>query len=288
MRLIAFDKAGKAGLGLRQDGKLLDLARLDAAWPDDLADLLRQGPDALTRLRQQAATATAADWQDAAGLRLLPPTRRAGKIICLGLNYVDHAAESGFTKPDYPVLFMRGATSLAAHDAAIVRPRNSEQLDFEGEMVAFVGKTGRHVSRADALSHIAGYSVFNDASIRDYQLRTPQWTIGKNFDATGGFGPEFVSADEVPPGAKGLRIQTRLNGAVVQDANTDDMVFDVAETVAILSECLTLEAGDVLVMGTPAGVGLGRKPPLWMKPGDVCEVEIERIGLLRNPIVQEA
>lgn len=287
MRLVAFDKSGKPGLGLRQENKLIDLARLDAAWPDDLADLLRQGPQAMVKLREQAAAAPVSDWQDFASLKLLPPTMRAGKIICLGLNYVDHAAESGFTKPEYPVLFMRAATSLVAHGEAIIRPRCSEQLDFEGEMVAFVGKTGRHIAKADALTHIAGYSVFNDASIRDYQLRTPQWTIGKNFDATGGFGPEFVSADEVPPGAKGLKIQTRLNGAVVQDANTSDMVFDVEETVAILSECITLEAGDVLVMGTPAGVGLGRKPPLWMKPGDVCEVEIERIGLLRNPIRQE-
>ena len=146
----------------------------------------------------------------------------------------------------------------------------------------------RHVARADALSFIAGYSIFNDASIRDYQLRTPQWTIGKNFDATGGYGPVFVTADELPPGAAGLKIQTRLNGQVLQEANTTDMIFGVAETVALLTECLTLEPGDLLVMGTPSGVGGARNPQVWMKPGDVCEVEIEGIGILSNPIAQEA
>src|SRR5690606_27583445 len=154
------------------------------------------------------------------------------------------------------------------HGQPILRPRSSDMLDYEAELVAFIGKAGRHISRDRALDHVAGYGLFNDASIRDYQLRTTQWTMGKNFDATGGFGPDFVSADELPPGAKGLRIQTRLNGQVVQDANTADMVFDVVETIALLSACMTLEPGDLIVTGTPAGVGMARKPPLWMKPGD--------------------
>jgi 2-keto-4-pentenoate hydratase/2-oxohepta-3-ene-1,7-dioic acid hydratase in catechol pathway len=168
-----------------------------------------------------------------------------------------------------------------------VRPRISEQLDYEAELVAVVGQRARHVSVENGLDVIAGYSVFNEGSIREFQRKTSQWTIGKNFDNTGGFGPDFVSADELPPGATGLRIQSRLNGRVLQDANTDDMLFGVAETVALLSACLTLEPGDLLVMGTPAGVGHARKPPLWMKAGDVCEIEIEKIGLLRNPIVDE-
>ena len=146
----------------------------------------------------------------------------------------------------------------------------------------------RHVSRADALQHVFGYTCFNDMSVRDFQKRTPQWTIGKNFDATGGFGPVLVTADELSPGATGLRIQSRLNGQVMQDANTDDMIFNVAETIALLADCLTLEPGDVIVMGTPAGVGQARTPPVWMQPGDVIEIEIERVGLLRNPIVAEA
>src|SRR5690606_32522928 len=165
----------------------------------------------------------------------------SGKIICLGLNYVDHAAEGGHNAPTYPIIFMRAATSLVGHGQAIVRPNCSDKLDYEAELVAFVGKRARHVSEQDALSYIAGYSVFNDGSIRDYQKRTTQWTVGKNFDATGGVGPEFIPAGQVPPGASGLRIQVRLNGEVLQDANTKDMVFSVAKTVALMSECMTLE-----------------------------------------------
>ena len=217
----------------------------------------------------------------------LPPTQSAGKIICLGLNSADHAAEGGHKKPEYPSFFMRGNSTLVAHEAPILRPTCSEQLDYEAELVAIIGKTARHVSEADALDYVWGYSVFNEASIRDYQRKTAQWTIGKNFDDTGGFGPEAVTADEVSPAAKGLKIQTRLNGQTVQDANTSDMLFDVPETIRLLTECLTLEPGDVLVMGTPSGVGHARKPPLWMKAGDICEVEIEGIGVLRNPIADE-
>jgi 2-keto-4-pentenoate hydratase/2-oxohepta-3-ene-1,7-dioic acid hydratase in catechol pathway len=163
----------------------------------------------------------------------------------------------------------------------------STQLDFEGEMVAVIGKSGRHIRKEDALSHVAGYSIFNDASIRDYQFKSAQWTIGKNFDHTGAFGPEFVTADALPPGASGLRLQTRLNGAVVQEASTASMIFDVATLVALLSEAVCLQPGDVIVTGTPSGVGLARKPPLFMKAGDVCEVEIEGLGILRNPIEDE-
>ena len=151
-------------------------------------------------------------------------------------------------------------------------------------MVAIVGKGGKNIGKEDALSHIVAYSVFNDGSVRDYQLKTPQWTVGKNFDDTGAFGPWLVTADELPAGGAGLKIETRLNGQVVQSANTSDMVFDVVDTVSLLSTCFTLEAGDVLVMGTPSGIGLARNPPLFMKDGDVCEVEIEKIGLLVNPI----
>ncbi|MBN9527060.1 MAG: fumarylacetoacetate hydrolase family protein [Alphaproteobacteria bacterium] len=277
MRFVSF--AGPAGpaLGLVQDEEVADLGQTS------IETLIAQGFDGAA-----AAAAKSSVRHKLADLDLLPPTRGAGKIICLGLNYIDHAAESGHKRPEYPVLFMRGATSLVAHGQPILRPACSDKLDYEGELVAVVGKRARHVARADALSFIAGYSIFNDASIRDYQLRTPQWTIGKNFDATGGYGPVFVTADELPPGAAGLKIQTRLNGQVLQEANTTDMIFGVAETVALLTECLTLEPGDLLVMGTPSGVGGARNPQVWMKPGDVCEVEIEGIGILSNPIAQEA
>ena len=216
----------------------------------------------------------------------LPPFE-VGTIIALGLNYADHAKEGGHAKPEYPSFFMRCATSLVAHGEAMLRPQASIQLDYEAELVAIVGRTARHVAKEKAFDYIAGYSCFNDGSVRDYQRKTTQWTIGKNFDKTGGFGPWFVTADELPPGAAGLAIQSRLNGQVMQSANTRDMLVPVAETVALLTECLTLEPGDLLVMGTPAGVGHARKPPVWMKDGDTIEIEIEKIGVLSNPIRDE-
>lgn len=223
---------------------------------------------------------------DLSSVTLLPPLSRPGKIICVGLNYADHAAEGGFEKPAYPTVFGRFATSLVGYGAPIVRPCVSEQLDFEGELAAIIGKTGRRISTDKALEHVLGYAVFNDASIRDYQFKTPQWTVGKNFDDTGAFGPWFVTASALPPGAEGLILETRLNGQVVQRASTSDMLFSVAELVSLLSQAFTLEAGDVIVTGTPAGVGFARRPPLWMQPGDICTVEIEGVGVLRNPIVQ--
>jgi 2-keto-4-pentenoate hydratase/2-oxohepta-3-ene-1,7-dioic acid hydratase in catechol pathway len=288
MRIVAFDKNGQPTLGVRTGDELVDLSVADPTLPGDLLGFFKAGKEAFDHA-EAAAREAAPDTRIAIdGLTYHPPMTNAPKIICLGLNYADHAAEGGHEKPTYPTLFMRGATSLVAHNAPIIRPLCSEQLDYEAELVAFVGKRGRHVPEADALSIIAGYSIFNDGSIREYQRKTSQWTMGKNFDATGGFGPDYVTADEIPAGGKGLRIQTRLNGEIMQDANTDDMLFGVAETVAILTECMTLEPGDVLVMGTPAGVGHARNPQVWMKAGDVCEVEIDQIGILRNPIEDEA
>jgi acylpyruvate hydrolase len=205
----------------------------------------------------------------------------------VGLNYVDHSLESGFTPPDYPTIFTRFTSTLVGAGDPIVRPKVSVQLDYEGEMVAVIGKGGRHIAEEDALEHVIGYSIFNDASVRDYQKKAPQWTMGKNFDGTGAFGPHLVTADELPRGGRGLRIQTRLNGMIVQDASTDDMVFSVAKLISFLSVAITLSPGDVLVSGTPAGVGVARTPPLFMKEGDVCEVEIEKIGLLRNEVKDE-
>jgi len=174
---------------------------------------------------------------------------------------------------------------LLAHGAPLKVPEISSKLDYEAELALVIGKTARFVREADALQHVFGYACFNDATLRDYQRKTTQWTIGKNFDATGPFGPELVTADELPPGCAGLHIESRLNGQVMQSATTSDMVFNVARTISLLSEALTLETGDVVVMGTPAGVGYARTPPVWMKAGDVIEVEIERVGLLRNPVM---
>jgi 2-keto-4-pentenoate hydratase/2-oxohepta-3-ene-1,7-dioic acid hydratase in catechol pathway len=287
MRLVAFDDSGKAKLGVLQGENVVDLARAAPELPRDLANLIRAGESAFAAAHEAARRAAAGARLPLAGLRFRPPIETAGKIICLGLNYVDHAAEGGHAKPEYPSLFLRCNTSLVAHGEPILRPFASTKLDYEAELVAVVGRAARHVAVGQALSHIAGYSCFNDASLRDYQRKTSQWTIGKNFDRTGAFGPWFVTADELPPGAAGLAIESRLNGRVMQKANTSDMLFPVAETVALLSECLTLEPGDLLVMGTPAGVGYARNPPVWMKDGDTIEIAIESIGVLSNPIKDE-
>ena len=285
MRFVAFRSGVCEGLAVAPpDGELRGLLSGEDGYPGSLDFLVSHGCCVL-----EAAAAVLANGPEINlnQVTLLPPLSAPGKIICVGLNYVDHSVESGFTVPDYPTIFTRFSSSLIGCGAAIIRPRVSTQLDYEGELVAVIGIGGRHIREQDALDHVLGYSIFNDASIRDYQKKSPQWTIGKNFDGTGAFGPHLVTADELPPGAKGLGIQTRLNGAVVQDGSTDDMVFTVARLISILSEAFTLSPGDIIVSGTPAGVGMARYPQLFMKQGDVCEVEIEGIGTLRNHVRDE-
>ena len=282
MRFVAYQSNHGAGLAARRGN---DLVAIDlAGLPQDLLGLIQAGG---TALRDAYARADRGKVLDEEQIRFLPPLRQPPKIICVGLNYADHTKESPYEQPAYPTLFPRFATTLVGHREPLVRPKASEQFDYEGEMVAIIGKGGRHIPRARALEHVAGYDVFNEASLRDYQFKSPQWTVGKNFDATGAFGPEFVTADEIPAGGKGLRLETRLNGRTVQSASTDDMLFDVATLIVTISEAMTLEPGDVLVTGTPAGVGFARKPPLFMKHGDVVEVEIEGLGVLRNPVRNE-
>jgi len=267
---------------------LIDLASAHPGVPPDLRAALAAGIDLMAAGR--AAIASGAPRLPLAAQALAPLVPEPGKTICLGLNYFDHAKEGGRTeKPDYPWFFYRGKSSLMGHGQPGVVPKVSSKFDYEAEMAVIIGrKVPRHTPRGEALQYVFGYSCFNDMSVRDYQKRTGQWTIGKNFDATGGFGPVLVTADELAPGATGLRIQSRLNGQVMQDANTSDMIFAVDETIALLAECLTLEPGDAIIMGTPAGVGQARTPPVWMKAGDTVEIEIEHIGVLRNPIVAEA
>jgi acylpyruvate hydrolase len=279
MRLVSFERNGTATLGVREGEQVRILG------DETLESLLARGID----LVEYASSEAAQERLAADNLKLLPPLQRPPKIICVGLNFSDHTAESKYEQPDYPTLFFRVATSLIAHEQPMIRPRvsDSEGLDFEGEIAVVLGKGGRHISKADALSCVAGYSVFNDGSVREYQFKTPQWTVGKNFDATGAFGPDLVTADELPPGAKGLRLETRLNGQVVQSASTDEMIFDVASLISIISEAITLEPGDVIVSGTPSGIGWARNPRLLMKAGDVCEVSVEKIGTLRNVIADE-
>jgi 2-keto-4-pentenoate hydratase/2-oxohepta-3-ene-1,7-dioic acid hydratase in catechol pathway len=285
LKFIMFLQDGRPRLGVLDGDAVTDLHHVEPAMPADLGSALQAGFDIFALARK--ALASKSNRQPLAGLSLAPLLPNPGKIICLGLNYYDHAKEGGRQKPDYPWFFTRTATSLVAHDDDVLCPSVSEQLDYEAELAAVIGKAGKHIAQERALDLVFGYSCFNDVSVRDYQKRTPQWTIGKNFDKTGGFGPVLVTADELPPGAAGLKIQGRLNGKVMQSANTVDMIWDVAQTISLLTECLTLEAGDVLVMGTPAGVGQSRIPPVWLKDGDRFEVEIERIGTLSNGVRRE-
>lgn len=286
MKLASY-RAGHrhARLAVLDGDHLVDLNLAQPQVAPDIVAALDSGVDLVAAAR--AAIASDAPRIALASVKLAPPVPRPGKIICLGLNYYDHAKEGGREKPEYPWFFFRGATSLVADGEAGVCPRVSTRFDYEAELAVVIGKPARHLSQAQALSCVFGYSCFNDMSVRDYQKRTPQWTIGKNFDRTGGFGPHLVTADELPPGATGLRIRALLNGQVMQDANTSDMIFSVAETIALLAEVLTLEPGDVIVMGTPAGVGQARTPQVWMKAGDTIEIDIAQVGTLRNPIVNE-
>jgi acylpyruvate hydrolase len=286
MKFTTYLRAGAPRLALVAGTDLIDLADAQPIVPADLRLALKAGVDL------QAAGAAAlqdnAKRVPLASVTLAPLVPEPGKIVCLGLNYFDHAKEGGREKPDYPWFFFRAASSLVAHGQPGLLPVVSSKFDYEAELAVVIGRTvPRHTKQADALQYVFGYSCFNDMSVRDYQKRTPQWTIGKNFDATGGFGPHLVTADELAPGATGLRIRSLLNGQVMQDANTDDMIFSVAETIALLADVLTLEPGDVLVMGTPAGVGQARTPPVWMKAGDTIVIDIEKVGALSNPIVAE-
>ena len=282
MRFVSYRRNGVAALGAIKDGVLH--GESGNGFSADLTSLLAAGDESL---QQASKRLLAAEAIDPAQIEYLPPFALPEKIICVGLNYKDHAAESGFEPPSYPALFGRFPSSLIGHGAPIVRPKVSEDLDYEGELVAIIGKPGRNIPVERALEHVAGYSIFNDASIRDYQVKTAQWMIGKNFDGTGAFGPVFVTADELPPGAKGLHLETRLNGTVLQSASTANMIFDIATLVSVLSDAMLLKPGDVIVTGTPSGVGVARSPKIYMKPGDVCEVEIEGIGTLSNPIQQQ-
>ena len=286
MRFVSFRQQGAVRLGVIATDGVIDLNLAQPQVPADLGVALWQGADVLGAAK--AALASGAARIPLADIEYAAPVVRPGKIICLGLNYYDHAKEGGREKPDYPWFFFRGATSLIAHGKAGIRPRISERFDYEAELAVVIGKKARHLTQANALDCVFGYSCFNDMSVRDYQKKTPQWTIGKNFDGTGGFGPVLVTADELAPGATGLRIQSRLNGKIMQDANTTDMIWGVTETITLLTECMTLEPGDLIIMGTPAGVGQARTPPVWMKDGDTIEIEIEKIGLLSNPICNEA
>jgi 2-keto-4-pentenoate hydratase/2-oxohepta-3-ene-1,7-dioic acid hydratase in catechol pathway len=252
-------------------------------------DLAPQGSPAFLRdaiagdLASLAVTARHAR----ASLRLLPVVPNPGKILCVGLNYATHTKETGREQKDFPAIFTRWADTLVAAGDPLVCPKVSDRFDYEGELAVVIGKGGRAISRADALSHVAGYTIFNDGSVRDWQRHNIQFTPGKNFPGTGSLGPELVTPDELPDLAS-QRIQTRINGQLVQDQPLSDMIWDIAFIIEYCSAFTTLSPGDVIATGTPGGVGDKREPPLYMRDGDIAEVSIGRIGTLRNPVVKEA
>lgn len=284
MRLVSYNYDHQDQVGVRRDDQIIPLSAIAPQLPQSIRGLLEER--ALKEVEEKASNYQG-ETIPVEDIEYIPLIPEPGKIICIGRNYAAHAAEGGAEVPSYPEIFYRGKTSLLGHGESIIRPKCSDKLDYEGEFVFVVGKTCRHASEENALDYIAGYSLFNDATLRDYQRFSSQWTIGKNFDATGAFGPELVTSDELPEGLAGLRLKTELNGEVMQDASIDDLVFPVRTLVRILSECMTLEPGDVVVTGTPAGVGYARKPPVWMKASDRIAVSIDGLGTLSNPVDDE-
>jgi acylpyruvate hydrolase len=284
MRFVHFEKEGVLGIAADDGSGWHGLTERESGFPGTLPELIVQGAD-LLRIGKNLLRLHAIDLNT---VRILPPVPKPPKILCVGLNYDDHLEESGLKKPVYPEIFARFATSLIAHNEPIHLPPESLALDYEAELAVVIGRSGRRINRDEALDHVAGYSLFNDATIRDFQLRTPQWTMGKNFDGTGAFGPWLVTPDALPAGAQGLHIQGRLNGQVMQDSSTDKLIFSVSALIELISVAISLEPGDVIITGTPGGVGAARKPPVYMQPGDVFEVEIEGMGILSNPVQRES
>jgi len=288
MKLISFHHAGRDSYGaVIGEHQVLDLAPLLGAQAPDLKSLIAQG---LLPAAQQAlahAAASRAPTLALADLSLLPVIPNPGQIFCIGLNYAEHVRETGKQVTDTPVIFLRLPQSQVAHGQPIVRPPESHRLDYEAEIAIVIGKAGRRISEANAWDHIAGYSCYNDGSVRDWQVATSQWTPGKNFWRTGAFGPWMVTADEIAPGQV-MRLQTILNGQVLQDSTTDKMIHSIPRQIAYISTFIPLQPGDVIVTGTPGGVGNKREPQIFMKPGDVCEIVVDAIGTLRNGIADEA
>ena len=284
MRLVTFAEDGVEKIGVRVGEDVFDVTKASQSFGGDMIGVIKGGSAAKEALKTAAANAQA---RPLSSVKLLPPIPRPGKILCIGRNYAAHAAEGGAAPPTYPEVFVRFPSSLIAHGDPLVLPKASDKFDFEGELVMVIAKTGRHVAESDALDMIYGWSLFNDGSVRDYQRKASQWTMGKNFDGTGAFGPDIVTADEVTPGGVGLQLQTRVSGETMQNANTRDLIFPIAKLIWHLTEVMTLEAGDIVVTGTPEGVGYARKPPRFMVPGDTVDIEVEQIGVLSNPVVAE-
>ncbi len=281
MKYVTFKSGASVSWGILQDDLISDLGSLPSIKGKTLGQALRKG-----LVNEAVANSKKANKIAKNDVVLLAPIIDAKKILCIGLNYADHIAEMNRPTPEYPVVFTRYNDSVVGHGTPIVAPRNSTQFDYEGELAVVIGKTARHVSADAAMDHVFGYSVFNDGSIRDYQRHTHQFTPGKNFPNSGSFGPYIVTADEAG-NIPSKKITTKVNDALVQDSTLDQLVFNVAQLIAYCSEWTTLQPGDVIVTGTPGGVGDSRDPKLWLFPGDVVEVEVEGIGRLVNQVSEE-
>jgi 2-keto-4-pentenoate hydratase/2-oxohepta-3-ene-1,7-dioic acid hydratase in catechol pathway len=281
MKLVSFRRDGVEGWGAVAGDAIVDMSRrFERKYPSLKLALANPTLGLIARELADARPDFAI-----ASVTLLPPVPDPEKIICIGLNYRAHVSEGGGTTAKFPSLFTRFTDTLVGHGGAIVRPLLSTELDYECELALVIGKPGRHIKRGDAMSHVAGYSCFNDASVRDYQV-SHSLPAGKNFFATGGFGPWIVTADEISEPGK-LALRTVLNGVEVQHGNTADLIFNIPTIISYVSGFTPLSPGDIISTGTPEGVGFLRKPPIWLKPGDIVEIEVEKIGTLRNPVVAE-
>jgi 2-keto-4-pentenoate hydratase/2-oxohepta-3-ene-1,7-dioic acid hydratase in catechol pathway len=280
MRLISYQHQGRPGYGIWTDRGIIGLSSRLPGYPD-LRAVLAAGA-----LPELSAFIDEREDLDLSEVELLPPIVEPKKILCVGINYHAHRIETGRDETPHPTYFTRWADTLVGHGGALIRPQASTRFDYEGELAVVIAKPARHVKEQDALQYVAGYACFNDASVRDWQRHTSQFTPGKNFPGTGGFGPALVTTEELPD-PQALSIQTRLNGQVVQESHTERMIFGVARLIAYASTFTLLNPGDVIATGTPSGVGDKREPPLYLKAGDVVEVELSGVGVLRNLVKDE-
>ena len=290
MKLVTYDRAGKARLGalLTVGGreKVFDLADLDSHLPGEMTEFLAAGSPALVQAQKALAAASPAAGLDRSSVTLLAPILRPGKIIAIGQNYLEHARESGAGKAPFPIIFAKYTNSIIGPGAPIIIPTAVTRPDYEGELAVVIGRKGHLIPEAEALDYVGGYMALNDVSARDWQNRTSQWVIGKTCDTFCPIGPVLVTADEIPD-PQDLHVRTIIGGEVLQDGHTRDMIFSVAFLIADMSKVMTLEPGDIIATGTPPGVGAARKPPRWLRPGDVVQIEISKIGVLENPVVAE-
>jgi acylpyruvate hydrolase len=291
MRLVTFERQGQARVGAHVAAEhrsfVLDLVQADPRLPGDMSLLLGAGGRALDLARAAVAAADPAALLPEASVTLLPPVPRPGKIVCIGYNYLGHGAAGAVDRPEFPDVFAKTANTVIGPGAAIVLPRVSQQVDYEAELAVVIGRRGREITEAAAMDHVAGYTIFNDVSARDYQRRGSQWLLGKSFDTFGPLGPAVVTTDEVP-GPQDLDVELRVNGVTAQRANTRDMIFPIPFLIAYLSQVMTLDPGDIIATGTPAKLPEAAQDQQFLKDGDVVTITIGGLGTLRNPVEAHA